>query len=35
MKSGQLLEYNKYFSKNHAQNMVEKLIPDPFLKNQV
>ena len=23
-----------FFLKNHAQNMVEKLFPDPFLKNQ-
>ena len=22
------------FLKNHAQNVVEKLVPDPFLKNQ-
>ena len=27
--------YQKYFSKNQAQNMVEKLIPYLFLKNQV
>ena len=23
-----------FFWKNHTQNMVEKLFPDPFLKNQ-
>ena len=35
MKFGQLIEYNMgtFFLKNHAQNMVEKLVPDPFLKN--
>ena len=31
MKFGQLLEYNM---RNNAQNVVQKLIPDPFLKNQ-
>ena len=33
---GQLTEYNMkiFFLKNHAQNMLEKLAPDPFLKNQ-
>ena len=36
MKFGQLIEYNMryFFLKHHAQNMVEKLFPDPFLKNQ-
>ena len=37
MKFGQLIEYNmrNIFSlKNHAQNVVEKLVSDPFLKNQ-
>ena len=36
MKFGQLLEYNKrnVFLKNHTQNVVEKLFPDTFLKNQ-
>ena len=35
MEFGQLTEYDlKIFSlKNHTQNMVEKLAPDPFLKN--
>ena len=31
MNFGQLLEYNM---RNNAQNVVQKLIPDPFLKNQ-
>ena len=32
MKFGQLIEYNiRYiFMENHAQNIVEKLVPDPF-----
>ena len=36
IKFGQLLEYNKsnIFLKNYTQNMVEKLVPDPFVKNQ-
>ena len=38
MKFGKLIEYNTrqeiYFLKNHIQNVVEKLFPDPFLKNQ-
>ena len=36
MKLGQLIEYDiKTFSlKNHEQNLVENLFPDPFLKNQ-
>ena len=36
MKFGGLIEYNmKYFSwKNHTQNSVEKLVWDPFIKNQ-
>ena len=35
MKFGQLLEYNmrNIFVEKSAQNMVEKLFPDPFLKN--
>ena len=35
MKFGQLIELNMYnnFSKNHTQNVVEKLAPDSFLKN--
>ena len=33
MKLGQLLGYNirKAFLKNHTQNMMRKLVPDPFL----
>ena len=36
MKYGQLIEYNmrNIFLKIHAQNVVEKLFTDPFLKNQ-
>ena len=36
MKFGQLIEYNirNIFLKNHAQNMVEKLVPDSFLDNE-
>ena len=36
MKFGQLIEDNRgtFFSKNHTQNVVDKLFPDPFLKNQ-
>ena len=36
MKFGQLIENNmkNIFMKNNAQNLVEKLIPGPFLKNQ-
>ena len=35
MKFGQLKEYWKsFFLKNYTQNVVEKLFPDPFLKNQ-
>ena len=35
MKFGQLIEYNmrNIFLENHTQNVVEKLVPDPFLKN--
>ena len=35
MKFGQLIEYNmrNTFLKNHTQNVVEKLVLDPFLKN--
>ena len=29
------IKHDKHFSrKNHAQSVVEKLFPDPFLKNQ-
>ena len=36
MKFGQLIEYNmrNIFFKNHTQNVVDKLFPDPFLKNK-
>ena len=36
MKFDQLIEYNMrdIFLKNHTRNVVEKLFPDPFLKNQ-
>ena len=35
MKFGQLIECNmrNIFLENHAQNVVEKIVPDPFLKN--
>ena len=35
MKIGQLIKRNlrKMFLKNYTQNVVEKLVPDPFLKN--
>ena len=37
MKFCQLIEYNieTFFSKHHAQNVVEKLFPDPFLKIKI
>ena len=36
IKFGQLIEYNieNIFLKNHARNVLEKLLPDLFLKNQ-
>ena len=37
MNFGQLTEYNIrniFFPENHAQNVVVKLVPDPFLKIQ-
>ena len=36
MKFGQLIEYNlrNIYLKNHTQNVVEKLFPDPFSENQ-
>ena len=38
MKFGQLIEYNMrnmfFLKKYHTQNVVEKLFPAPFLKNQ-
>ena len=33
MKVGQLIEYN-ILLKNHTQNVLEKLFPDPYLKSQ-
>ena len=34
---GQLIDmtWEIFFLKNHTQNLVEKLVPDPFLKNQI
>ena len=37
MKFGQLIDYdvtNVFFLKNDTHNVVEKVFPDPFLKNQ-
>ena len=37
MKFGQLIEYkmrNIFFLKDHTLNVVEKLVPDPFVKKQ-
>ena len=36
MKFVQLIEYDrgKFFLKNHTQNVVEKLFPDPLLKTK-
>ena len=38
MRFGQLIQYNvtrrTFFLKNHAQNVLQKLFPDPYLKNQ-
>ena len=36
VKYGQLIEYNmdRFFLKNRTQNLVEKLVPNPLLKNQ-
>ena len=34
IKFGQLIEYEKHFSRNHTQNVVEKIFQGPFLKNQ-
>ena len=36
IKFGQLIEYDmrSIFLKNHTQNVAEKLLPGPFLKNQ-
>ena len=36
MKFGQFIEciMRNIFVKNHTQNVVEKLVPDPFLKNE-
>ena len=35
MKFGQLIEYKmrKLFLKNHTQNVVKKLVADPFMQN--
>ena len=37
MTFGQLMDITceTYFLKNHTQNVVEKLVPDPVLKNQL
>ena len=32
--SAQYYSWETFFSKNHTQNVVEKLFPNPFLKNQ-
>ena len=36
MEFGQLIEYNfrKFLLKNHTQNVLPKLFPDPYLKHQ-
>ena len=35
MKFGQVIEYNKRnILKNYTENVVEKVVPDPFIKNQ-
>ena len=36
LKFGQLIEYNmrNISVENHTQNVLEKLFPDPYLKNQ-
>ena len=34
MKFAQLIEYNSIFVENHTQNVLEKLLPDPYLENQ-
>ena len=36
MKFGQFIEYNVeiFFLKNHTQRLVEKLVPNPFIKSQ-
>ena len=37
MKFGQLIEYNmrNIFLKNHTQNVLEKLFPDPYPKYEI
>ena len=37
MKFGQLIEHNMrdVFLKNHTQKEVEKLVQDPFMRNQI
>ena len=36
MKFGYLIEYNTrtFFVKNHTQNVMDKLVPDPILQNK-
>ena len=34
MKFGQLIKHETFSLKNHTQNVMEKLAPDPSLKNQ-
>ena len=36
MKFGHLIEYNTrtFFVKNHTQNVMDKLVPDPILQNR-
>ena len=33
IKFGQLIECNIFFLKNHTQNAMEKLVPDPFIRS--
>ena len=35
MKFGQLIKYNIFFLKIYTQNVVERLLPDPFLKIKI
>ena len=36
MKFGHLIKYNTrtFFVKNHTQNVMDKLVPDPILQNR-
>ena len=35
MKFGQLIQYKRnFFLKGHTQNVLQKQVPDPFIKNQ-